>query len=136
MLHACMIGTQYARSLVIEELGLVEDDDDEDDGGGGDGGEGGKNASTAVRVHTHTPRLARIVRAEKSERNNRMTDRHQQSRCSCIIAGEKQTSERRTSSPLLGIFSLSRARALARSSSLSLCVLLLSLQRPPPHGSD
>ena len=52
MLHACMIGTQYARSLVIEEFGLVEDDDD--DGGGGKGGEGGKKSSTAVCVHTRT----------------------------------------------------------------------------------
>jgi len=56
-----MIGTQYVCSFVIEQLSLVEK----------------KNASISVCSHAHITKLARIVRAEKRERNNGMTDRQQ-----------------------------------------------------------
>jgi hypothetical protein len=60
MLYACMIGAQYVCSFVIEQLSLVE-----------------KNASISVCSHAHITKFVRIVRAEKRERNNGMTDRQQ-----------------------------------------------------------
>jgi hypothetical protein len=77
-----MIGTQYVFSFVIEQLSLVE-----------------KNAPISVCSHAHITKLARIVRAEKRERNNGMTDRQQSL---SYNRRRRKKNEKRTRSALLG----------------------------------
>jgi hypothetical protein len=93
-----MIGTQYVFSFVIEQLSLVE-----------------KNAPISVCSHAHITKLARIVRAEKRERNNGMTDRQQS--LSLYYNRRKKTRKERVRRRS-GFF-------------LSLYVLFSSLQQPP-----